>query len=510
MSHHHRRSIVCALALCAAGCAGRIGDPPRDATVDRAVVIGDAALDARDADVVTDVATIDRAQLDAGPCAAGQTSCDGRCVSLNEDPSNCGECGRVCAVPRATARCSGGACRVGTCETGFGDCNLDATDGCESWLGSTVNCGRCANACDAARPFCDDALRQCITGCDAGLARCGVLCVDTQANVDHCGACARACSFANAAARCDAGRCVMAACLPGFADCDGNSANGCETPLGTPTNCGRCADRCSAAAPVCDLVARSCTNGCSLPTTRCGGLCVDRETSVDHCGACDNRCLFANAVARCSTGTCVMDACQVGFADCDRSSANGCEVDTARSLSNCGRCGQTCAPANATAVCSSGVCGYSACAAGFADCDRNSANGCETSLTTNASHCGACGNACSPINAAPRCVAGACSYASCNAGFGDCDRIAANGCETTLSASLAHCGACGQRCVLAHAIALCADGRCDYRECVAPYADCDGNRRNGCETDTTASPQHCGACGTPCAAPRSCVAGICQ
>ncbi|MFO0558319.1 MAG: hypothetical protein U0269_09880 [Polyangiales bacterium] len=500
-------SAIAALCSLVAACVGRISDPSMDASADRALT--DAVVD-RSIDRSLGDGTIGDVAADVGECGASGARCEGRCVTLADDVNNCGECGRVCAVPRATARCTNGACRVATCETGFGDCNLDPTDGCESWLGSTVNCGRCGNVCDVARPFCDEAQRVCSTGCDVGLARCGALCVDTRASVEHCGGCSRACSFANATARCDAGRCALAACNPGFADCDANASNGCETALGTPTNCARCGDRCDATTPVCDLVARSCTNGCSAPTTRCGGLCVDRASSIDHCGACDNRCLYLNATARCSSGTCSMDACLVGYSDCDRSAANGCEVETARSLSNCGRCGQLCAPANAVAVCSSGLCAYSSCNAGFADCDRNVANGCETSLSTSATHCGACGNTCSPINATARCVGGACSYSACNAGFGDCDRNAANGCETSIASSLTHCGACGRPCVVPHAIAQCAGGRCDYRECLAPYADCDGDRSNGCETDTTSSAQHCGACGTPCAAPRSCLAGICR
>ena len=45
-----------------------------------------------------------------------------------------------------------------------------------------------------------------------------------------------------------------------------------------------------------------------------------------------------------------------------------------------------------------------ACAAGFADCDANPANGCEASTLTSAEHCGGCGMACaSGVCAAGRC-----------------------------------------------------------------------------------------------------------
>jgi len=46
----------------------------------------------------------------------------------------------------------------------------------------------------------------------------------------------------------------------------------------------------------------------------------------------------------------------------------------------------------------------------------------------------------------------------CAAGLGNCDNNAANGCETTLANTLAHCGACGTS---------CGAGRCDAGRCVS-------------------------------------------
>ena len=62
-------------------------------------------------------------------------------------------------------------------------------------------------------------------------------------------------------------------------------------------------------------------------------------------------------------------------------------------------------------------------------------------------NCGACGNACPDrTGAAVSCVSGACRYA-CHGGRGDCDGDTVNGCETNLSNSPRHCGACGRACV---------------------------------------------------------------
>ena len=93
-----------------------------------------------------------------------------------------------------------------------------------------------------------------------------------------------------------------------------------------------------------------------------------------------------------------------GFGDCDASPATGCETDVRVTAAHCGACGTRCAaPANATAACASGACGFT-CNAGFADCDRDAANGCEANLLTSATNCGACGTACG----AGRCEVGRC------------------------------------------------------------------------------------------------------
>ena len=49
-----------------------------------------------------------------------------------------------------------------------------------------------------------------------------------------------ACAGANASVTCQRGRCVQL-CRPGFGDCDGEAANGCEAaPASDPRNCGGC------------------------------------------------------------------------------------------------------------------------------------------------------------------------------------------------------------------------------------------------------------------------------
>lgn len=451
---------------------------------------------------------------EASACDEARARCGDRCVSLDRDPQHCGECDRACVLPNAIARCERGACAIDRCAEGFGDCDGDAANGCEQRLDSAAHCGMCRARCEGATPICDGATRRCATGCSVGQSNCDGACVDTQTNVLHCGGCGRSCSLSHAIAACASGACTVARCQDGYADCDRMASNGCETALLTEENCARCGDRCAGGTPLCDAATRSCSSGCSAGSTRCGATCVDTLNNPMHCGGCGRACSLANASARCQAGACVIESCMAGFADCDGNPVNGCEVNLQSSSAHCGACGRRCEPSNATASCRSGVCGYSSCSSGFADCDGTPANGCEVDTRSSITHCGACGAACTPVNATALCTAGACSYVACTDGYGDCDRNRPNGCEVDLRTSVSHCGACGNRCERANASAVCSARVCSIGECNAGFANCDNVDANGCEAALATSIFHCGACGVAClarpqATPR-CVAGACS
>lgn len=53
----------------------------------------------------------------------------------------------TCPRPNATTACSGGACTITACNTGFANCTGGAADGCESDLTSPSTCGSCDDAC---------------------------------------------------------------------------------------------------------------------------------------------------------------------------------------------------------------------------------------------------------------------------------------------------------------------------------------------------------------------------
>jgi hypothetical protein len=125
----------------------------------------------------------------------------------------------------------------------------------------------------------------------------------------------------------------------------------------------------------------------------------DLTTDANNCGTCGNACGGAgapNVVAGCVAGACSAPTCVQGFADCNQSLLDGCEVNVNISPNNCGACGKQCLAANATSGCSQGMCTLAACLPGFGDCDGQVANGCEVNLLTSVNNCGGCGKVCGP------------------------------------------------------------------------------------------------------------------
>ncbi|MSP62847.1 MAG: hypothetical protein EXR72_21445 [Myxococcales bacterium] len=195
----------------------------------------------------------------AKSCYAGFADCnkqlfDGCEVQTTKDPLNCGVCGKLCQPPaNASAGCFGGACTVGGCVMGFGDCNNSGADGCEITLADAVaHCGKCGNACSFANANSTCANGQCVLGaCKAGFKNCNANAADgceSESAKDplHCGACATKCpAVANGAGGCANSVCGVGVCNMNFGDCDGSGANGCEANLlGDAKNCGMCGNVC--------------------------------------------------------------------------------------------------------------------------------------------------------------------------------------------------------------------------------------------------------------------------
>ncbi|MFO0606915.1 MAG: hypothetical protein U0324_27330 [Polyangiales bacterium] len=446
--------------------------------------------------------------------AAG--ACDpatGRCSNPNAPA------GTACTLANATAACANGACGVSSCGAGFANCDGVASNGCETPTTTTSNCGGCGVRCAAgAHATAACAAGSCALVCAAGYANCDGIAANgcelaVDADENNCGGCGVACTDGRT---CQAGSCTASTCTAGRANCDGQEANGCEVTLASDVNhCGSCGAACTAAhgtpscaGGACGLAAcdpgyadcnRSAADGCE----------VDTRGDAANCGACGVACAFDHAAAVCAAGACALGTCDPGFADVNGLAADGCEVDLASDPRNCGAVGNACAAPNGTAGCAGGECTVASCTPGFANCDGDVASGCEAALATSLAHCGACGNACpAPAHAAASCGAGACGF-TCESGYADCDGEAANGCEVNVETDGAHCGACATACTAGR---TCQAGACTTATCTAGLGNCNGQEADGCETDLTASAAHCGACGAACSfahATAECTAGAC-
>jgi hypothetical protein len=139
------------------------------------------------------------------------------------------------------------------------------------------------------------------------------------------------------------------------------------------------------------------------------------------------------------------------------------------------------------------------CPSGFADCNGERGDGCEVELASSPSHCGSCQNACPGEPGAVGCVAGKCAISRCpDTTHGDCNADATDGCETLLSSDPKHCGACGRACGADGTKKVaCEASKCEL-SCKAGRGDCDEKSENGCETELASNSTHCGRCGLAC------------
>ncbi|MDP1830219.1 MAG: collagen-like protein [Archangium sp.] len=174
-------------------------------------------------------------------CDGVDNDCDGTTdegFSTSTDPTNCGLCGRVCNVNNGNISqyaCIASTCGIMTCNSGFADCDQAYGTGCEKNVSADItNCGDCNIVCTTPNgtPAC--ASSACAVGsCNTGYSDCDLAVpngceIQTATDVDKCGTCTNVCpTRANASRTCVAGGCGFA-CNTGFVNLDGLAANGCE------------------------------------------------------------------------------------------------------------------------------------------------------------------------------------------------------------------------------------------------------------------------------------------
>ena len=227
-------------------------------------------------------------------CPGSNIECGGACVDILIDANNCGACSKSCTASNAKMGCTSGKCTLASCTEGYGDCDLNVTNGCEAALSTKDNCGACGATCTGGMGCVEGAC-----ACTEGRTACDGTCVDVQSNPAHCGACGTAC------------------------------------PEGQ----------------VC--AAGACSSECPAGTTECAGACVDVATDVENCGACGAACSVAQGTAGCAENVCVVATCDGGFGDCDGAYGTGCEMELSINAKHCGACWNACKDGD---VCDGGGC----------------------------------------------------------------------------------------------------------------------------------------------------------
>ncbi|WP_146651084.1 hypothetical protein [Labilithrix luteola] len=202
-----------------------------------------------------------------------------QCVNPQNDDHNCGGCGVGCdpmgdGLPppvndTVSYGCSKGECGHLKCTFGNGNCDGDIeSNGCETRITTSKNCGGCGVVCPSGQDCRFDATHQafeckcppgqtlCGGGCDGDV--CWGECKDLASDSLNCGGCGITCSGrfdTKSIASCSYGSCTRV-CLPGWADCNGNTADSCEVNTDSdPQNCGGCGITCDA------LLGQACVLG---------------------------------------------------------------------------------------------------------------------------------------------------------------------------------------------------------------------------------------------------------
>lgn len=317
----------------------------------------DAAGDANDdtSEVVEADATVDAGFADVSalcrPCV-GDGECDGgRCLRIGGDRVCLPNCDRVdcpgdlvCTPvdddPSGASWCvpPDGTCDV--CIDRDGDGFFDR-DGC----GSAVDCD---DTRGEAYPGAEELCNRLDDNCNGDVDETYELDVDPL----HCGRCDNACTAPNGTPACRLRQCVVDACDPGYANCDGVAANGCEASGDAVNACGGCAELGGAPGEACGT--------CDSGTWTCDGtervVCDGDEgpERANPCGGCDE--LDAMPGTPCG-------ACDRGLWACAGPESLECADDPGPGYTACeGRC---CAPGTA---CSYGACVPAEGCASNADC----------------------------------------------------------------------------------------------------------------------------------------------
>jgi hypothetical protein len=405
--------------------------------------------------------------LDEELCNGVDDNCDGRVdegFDLTNDPFNCGSCKTFCTAANASlVACVAGKCgAVTVCATGHADLDKDPANGCEY-------------ACPVSPPsveVCNGKDDDCNGVVDDAVSDVGTVCTDNCPAADPCVA---------------AGSCAPYAIAPKSGSCYGLCVDNGKTV-------------CKAGVKVCDHGTLTATESCNGVDDNCDGR-VDEGfnllTDPQSCGACGNVCALPNAgTVGCANGLCTVTACASGYADVDKNPADGCEY----------KC-----PVMPT--------GAEVCDGKDNDCDglvddsvTDVGQPCDTSCAGFKNACVAAGTCKFPLSTCSGACCGTCTQGKtactnggkvCQPGAGPALEICDgkdNNCDGQIDEGFdlqtdpLNCGACGNKCAVAGAVAGCALGKCTVAVCLSGFADLDKTATNGCEYTCPVNPPTTESC----------------
>jgi hypothetical protein len=114
--------------------------------------------------------------------------------------------------------------------------------------------------------------------------------------------------------------------------------------------------------------------------------------------------------------------------------------------------------------------------------------------------------------------AGACEGAGCLDPWADCNHDVKDGCETNIKTNAAHCLSCNQPACdggLPNVQETACRGdqdaasTCGIAQCVPGFGDCNRDPKDGCEVDLSSDSANCGECDAGCGDAGACVQGHC-
>ena len=234
-------------------------------------------------------------------CDTGYASCDDSpytgCETVLGTANDCEDCDDTCERYRATqTSCQNMACRIEACEPGWGDCDAENANGCEAELATDETCIACTETCSL-----DNASASCVSGychldsCDSDFGNCdgdtSNGCEQPLTTLNHCADCDTPCDLDNAEQSCVTGSCLIETCSSGYDDCNDADSDGCETAINTLTDCAACNQPCDL-----ENAEESCLTGsCQITACDIGYSDCDEDP--------DNGCEHDNSQGECPTAT---------------------------------------------------------------------------------------------------------------------------------------------------------------------------------------------------------------